>query len=59
MVDGSGCHRDPVDARDGFDRCRNAEVGDFSRFGNPRQLMAYLGLVPSGIGVAAQRAGMG
>ena len=24
-----------------------AEVGDFSRFGNPRQLMAYLGLVPS------------
>jgi len=25
-----------------------AEVGDFSRFGNPRQLMAYLGLAPSG-----------
>jgi len=24
-----------------------AEVGDFSRFKNPRQLMAYLGLVPS------------
>jgi len=24
-----------------------AEVGDFSRFPNPRQLMAYLGLVPS------------
>jgi len=24
-----------------------AEVGDFARFGNPRQLMAYLGLVPS------------
>ncbi|MEK7994931.1 MAG: IS110 family transposase [Planctomycetota bacterium] len=24
-----------------------AEVGDFSRFSNPRQLMAYLGLVPS------------
>ena len=24
-----------------------AEVGDFSRFVNPRQLMAYLGLVPS------------
>jgi transposase len=24
-----------------------AEVGDFSRFANPRQLMAYLGLVPS------------
>jgi transposase len=24
-----------------------AEVGDFSRFENPRQLMAYLGLVPS------------
>jgi transposase len=23
-----------------------AEVGDFARFGNPRQLMAYLGLVP-------------
>src|SRR5918998_1652877 len=24
-----------------------AEVGDFSRFASPRQLMAYLGLVPS------------
>ncbi len=24
-----------------------AEIGDFSRFDNPRQLMAYLGLVPS------------
>ena len=24
-----------------------AEVGDFYRFANPRQLMAYLGLVPS------------
>jgi transposase len=24
-----------------------AEVSDFSRFANPRQLMAYLGLVPS------------
>jgi transposase len=24
-----------------------AEVGDFSRFSNPRRLMAYLGLVPS------------
>jgi hypothetical protein len=24
-----------------------AEVGDFSRFANPRQLMAYLGLLPS------------
>ena len=24
-----------------------AEIGDFSRFENPRQLMAYLGLVPS------------
>ena len=24
-----------------------AEVGDFTRFANPRQLMAYLGLVPS------------
>jgi len=24
-----------------------AEVGDFRRFINPRQLMAYLGLVPS------------
>lgn len=24
-----------------------AEVGDFGRFGNPRQLMAYFGLVPS------------
>jgi transposase len=24
-----------------------AELGDLSRFANPRQLMAYLGLVPS------------
>jgi len=24
-----------------------AELGDLSRFTNPRQLMAYLGLVPS------------
>ena len=24
-----------------------AEAGDLSRFDNPRQLMAYLGLVPS------------
>ncbi|QQN65455.1 IS110 family transposase [Bradyrhizobium diazoefficiens] len=24
-----------------------AEVGDFSRFDNPRQLIAFLGLVPS------------
>jgi len=24
-----------------------AELGDFSRFGNPRQLLAYLGLEPS------------
>jgi transposase len=24
-----------------------AEVGDFNRFENPRQLMAYLGLTPS------------
>jgi transposase len=24
-----------------------AELGDFTRFANPRQLMAYLGLVPS------------
>jgi transposase len=24
-----------------------AEVGDFNRFDNPRQLMAYLGLTPS------------
>jgi transposase len=24
-----------------------AEVGDFTRFASPRQLMAYLGLVPS------------
>jgi transposase len=26
---------------------RVAEVGDMRRFDNPRQLMAYLGLVPS------------
>lgn len=24
-----------------------AEIGDFQRFDNPRQLMAYLGLAPS------------
>jgi transposase len=24
-----------------------AEIGDFARFSNPRQLMAYVGLVPS------------
>jgi transposase len=24
-----------------------AEIGDFSRFQNPKELMAYLGLVPS------------
>ena len=24
-----------------------AEVGDFTRFDNPRQVMAYLGLTPS------------
>jgi len=24
-----------------------AEIGDFTRFSNPRQLMAYVGLVPS------------
>ena len=37
------------DARHGAGRCGHvvAELGDFSRFANPRQLMAYLGLVPS------------
>jgi transposase len=37
-----------------------AEVGDFSRFGNPRQLMAYLGLVPSehSSGGAVRRGGI-
>ena len=37
-----------------------AEVGDFSRFANPRQLMAYLGLVPSehSSGRAVHRAGI-
>jgi transposase len=37
-----------------------AEVGDFSRFGNPRQLMAYLGLGPSehSSGGAVRRCGI-
>ena len=35
-----------------------AEIGDLSRFQSPRQLMAYLGLVPSGIRPAT-RSGAG
>ena len=37
-----------------------AEVGDFSRFANPRQLMAYLGLVPSehSSGASVKRGGL-
>jgi transposase len=37
-----------------------AEVGDFARFANPRQLMAYLGLVPSehSTGSAIRRGGI-
>ncbi|MGB7599432.1 MAG: IS110 family transposase [Candidatus Sulfotelmatobacter sp.] len=37
-----------------------AEVGDFTRFANPRQLMAYLGLVPSehSSGCTVHRAGI-
>jgi len=37
-----------------------AEVGDFSRFANPRQLMAYLGLVPSehSSGTSVRRGGI-
>jgi transposase len=37
-----------------------AEVGDFSRFNNPRQSMAYLGLVPSeqSSGGAVRRGGI-
>ena len=37
-----------------------AEVGDFRRFANPRQLMAYLGLVPSerSSGTTIQRGGI-
>ena len=37
-----------------------AEVGDFSRFQNPRQLMAYLGLVPSehSSGASVRRGGI-
>jgi transposase len=34
-----------------------AEVGDFRRFDNPRQLMAYLGLVPSEHSSGAKRRG--
>ena len=36
-----------------------AEVGDFSRFANPRQLMAYLGLVPSERSSGARSAAAG
>jgi transposase len=32
------------------------ELGDLSRFANPRQLMAYLGLVPSSAACRQQRA---
>jgi transposase len=37
-----------------------AEVGDFSRFQNPRQLMAYFGQVPSeqSCGASARRGGV-
>jgi transposase len=37
-----------------------AEVGDFTRFGNPRQVMAYLGLTPSehSSGTAIRRGGI-
>jgi len=37
-----------------------AELGDLSRFGNPRQLMAYLGLVPSehSSGASIKRGGL-
>jgi transposase len=35
--------------------CTVAEVGDLTRFGNPRQLMAYLGLVPSEHSSGARR----
>jgi transposase len=37
-----------------------SEVGDFNRFENPRQLMAYLGLVPSehSSGASVRRAGI-
>ena len=37
-----------------------AEVGDFGRFGNPRQLMAYLGLTPSehSSGASVRRGGI-
>lgn len=37
-----------------------AEVGDFSRFDNPRQLMAYLGLTPSehSSGTSVRRGGI-
>jgi transposase len=37
-----------------------AELGDLSRFGNPRQLMAYLGLVPSehSSGAGVKRGGL-
>src|SRR5438874_6347834 len=37
-----------------------AELGDLSRFANPRQLMAYLGLVPSehSSGASVKRGGI-
>src|SRR5262245_6644459 len=49
LVDGAGGRGPAGDARGRPDRRSDlvAEVGDFSRFTKPRQLMAYLGLAPS------------
>jgi transposase len=46
-----------------FGQCGNAliaELSDLSRFANPRQLMAYLGLVPSeySSGASVRRGGL-
>jgi hypothetical protein len=57
---GRGCAAD--NAWHGAGQCGNliAELGDLSRFGNPRQLMAYLGLVPSenSNGASVKRGGL-
>ena len=49
LVAGLGGARPASAARDGSGRGGDvvAELGDITRFANPRQLMAYLGLVPS------------
>jgi len=62
LVDGPGRHRPAGDARVALVVAVTivAEVGDFRRFANARQLMAYLGLVPSehSSGASVRRSGI-